>query len=83
MSAISIDRGRHGAGVARVAGDWLGLAAAPIFAMMALMTICLGDGMEPLCSAHGAFMSGMAPMYGLMSAFHVGPWLRWIAGWKN
>ncbi len=53
MSAISIDRGSQGAGVARVAADWLGLAAAPAFAMMALMTVCLGGGMEPLCSAQG------------------------------
>jgi hypothetical protein len=83
MSAISLEGGSHGAGVARVAADWLGLAAAPVFAMMAIMTVCLGGGMEPICSAHGAFMSGMAPMYLLMSAFHAGPWLRWIAGWKN
>ena len=51
MSAISIGGGNHGAGVARVAADWLGLAAAPAFATMALMTACLGGGMEPLCSA--------------------------------
>ncbi len=85
MSAILIDRGNRGAGIARVAADWLGLAAAPAFAAMALMTACLGGGMEPLCSAlgHGSLMSGMIPMYGLMSAFHVGPWLRLIAGWRN
>ena len=53
MSAISIGGGNHGAGVARVAADWLGLAAAPAFATMALMTACLGGGMEPLCSALG------------------------------
>jgi hypothetical protein len=78
MSAISIDSGNHGAGVARVAADWLGLAAAPAFATMALMTGCLGGGTDPLCSAHGSLMSGMAPMYLLMSAFHAGPWLRLI-----
>jgi hypothetical protein len=85
MSAISIDGGNHGAGVARVAADWLGLAAAPAFATMALMTACLGGGAEPLCLASGqsALMSGMIPMYVLMSAFHVGPWLRLIAGWRN
>jgi hypothetical protein len=79
MSAISIDRGSDGAGIARVAAEWLGLAAAPAFAMMALMTVCLGGGMEPLCSAHGAFMSGMAPMYLMMSALHVSPWLKLIS----
>jgi hypothetical protein len=85
MSAISIAGGSHGAGVARVAPDWLGLAAAPGFATMAILTICLGGGMEPLCSAagQGSLMSGMAPMYLLMSAFHAGPWLRLIVGWRN
>jgi hypothetical protein len=83
MSAISIGGGNDGAGVARVAADWLGLAAAPAFATMALMTAALGGGVEPLCSAHGSFMSGMAPMYLLMSAFHVGPWLRLVAGWRS
>ena len=85
MSAISIDGGNHGAAIARVAADWLGLAAAPAFATMALMTVCLGGGTEPLCSAlgRGSLMSGMIPMYLLMSAFHAGPWLRLIAGWRN
>jgi hypothetical protein len=82
MSAISIGGGNDGAGVARVAADWLGLAAAPAFATMALMTAAFGGGMEPLCSASGpgALMSGMVPMYLMMSAVHVGPWLRLIAG---
>jgi hypothetical protein len=80
MSAISIGGGSHGAGIARVAADWLGLAAAPAFATMALTTAVLGSGAEPLCSARGSLMSGMLPMYLLMSAFHVGPWLRRIAG---
>jgi hypothetical protein len=85
MSALSTEGGSHGAGIARVAADWLGLAAAPAFAMMALMTLCLGGGMEPLCSATpvGSLMSGMLPMYLLMSAFHVGPWLRLMAGRRN
>jgi hypothetical protein len=85
MSAISIDGGRHGPAIARVAADWLGLAAAPAFVTMALVTVCLGGGAEPLCSAsgHGAFMSGMAPMYLLMSTVHSAPWLRLIAGWRN
>jgi hypothetical protein len=78
MSAISIGGGNHGAAIARVAADWLGLAAAPAFATMALMTAAFGGGMEPLCSAlgQGSLMSGMVPMYLMMSAFHVGPWLR-------
>jgi hypothetical protein len=78
MSAISIGGGNHGAAIARVAADWLGLAAAPVFATMALMTAAFGGGMEPLCSAtrYGSLMTGMVPMYLMMSAFHVGPWLR-------
>ena len=85
MSAISIDGGSHGPAIARIAADWLGLAAAPAFLAMALMTLCLGGGAEPLClaSGHGALMSGMVPMYLLMSAVHMGPWLRLIAGWRN
>jgi hypothetical protein len=78
VSAISIGGGNHGPAIARVAADWLGLATAPAFATMALMTVCLGGGMEPVCSAHGSLMSGMIPMYMLMSAFHAGPWLRLI-----
>ena len=83
MSAISIDGGNHGAGVARAVADWLGLAAAPGFAMMALMTVAWGAGAEPLCSAEGSLMSGMAPMYLMMSAVHVGPWLRLISRRRN
>ncbi len=84
MSAISIGGGNHGAAIARVAADWLGLAAAPAFAVMALMTACLGGGAEPLCSAqHGSLLSGMVPMYLMMSAFHSGPWLRLISGRRS
>ena len=79
MSAISIRDGTHGVPIARVAADWLGLAAAPAFATMALTTICLGGGMEPLCSTQGSLISGMAPMYLLMGAVHVAPWLRMIS----
>ena len=85
MSAISIGGEDHGAGVARTAADWLGLAAAPAFATMALMTVCLGGGMDPLCSAtqHSSLMSGMVPMYLLMGAFHTAPWLRLISGRRS
>jgi hypothetical protein len=61
---------------------WLCLAAAPTFAIMALLTSVLGSGQpDLLCSAaHGAsLLSGMVPMYLLMSAFHVPPWLRLIS----
>jgi hypothetical protein len=85
--ANSAGGGSHGDGapVARVAAEWLGLAAAPTFAMMALMTAALAGGAEPLCSAseHGSLMSGMIPMYLMMSAFHSGQWLRLLAGRRS
>jgi hypothetical protein len=85
MSAISIGGKSSGAAIARVAVDWLGLAAAPAFAMMALMTVCLSGGMDPLCSAtpFGSLVSGMVPMYLMMSAVHSAPWLRLIASWRS
>jgi hypothetical protein len=63
--------------------DWLALAAAPTFAFMALLTALPGGGpLDILCSATpGASpLSGMVLMYLLMSAFHLGAWLRLIAG---
>jgi hypothetical protein len=70
-----------GAAVARGAADWLGLAAAPTFAVMALIT-ATGGGPEFLCAAihFGSPLDGMVPMYLLMSAFHSGPWLKLVAG---
>ena len=70
-----------GARKARGAADWLSLAAAPTFAMMALLTGVLGGGQpDILCSAagHASPLSGMIPMYLLMSAFHSPPWLKLI-----
>jgi hypothetical protein len=64
------------------AADWLCLAAAPTFAIMALLTGVLGGGPpDMLCStAQGASpLSGMVPMYLLMSAFHSAPWLKLIS----
>lgn len=55
------------------------LAAAPTFAMMALLTAVLGDG-SALCSVAGTSpLSGMEAMYLLMSVFHLPPWLKLIA----
>jgi hypothetical protein len=62
------------------AAGWLGLAAAPTFAIMALLT---GAGSGPpdlLCTADASPLSGMVPMYLLMTAFHSAPWLRLISG---
>jgi hypothetical protein len=58
------------------AADWLRLAAAPAFAIMALLT-GLGGQTNMLCSpADASLLSGMVPMYLLMSAFHSTPWLK-------
>jgi hypothetical protein len=57
----------------------LSLAAAPTFAIMALLTgVDGGSKSDMLCSAaHGASpLSGMVAMYLLMSAFHLAPWLK-------
>jgi hypothetical protein len=61
------------------AAAWLSLAAAPTFAVMGLLAAVHGGGMpDMMCSAGGggSALSGMATMYLLMSAFHLGPWLR-------
>lgn len=70
-------------------GEWskaslsglLSLAAAPTFAIMAIVAERQESGMPAmLCSAaHASALTGMVPMYLLMSAFHSGPWLR-LAG---
>jgi hypothetical protein len=65
----------------RVAAEWLRFAAAPTFALMALLTAYEGSRQDVLC----AFMqdktplTGMVPMYLLMSAFHLSPWLKLIS----
>jgi hypothetical protein len=69
-----------GVRAANVAADWLSLAAAPTFAIMALLTAVLGGTPDVLCAAlQGTSpLSGMVPMYLLMTAFHLAPWLRLI-----
>jgi hypothetical protein len=66
------------------AADWLGFAAAPTFAIMALMSALGGGPAEILCSAaHPWPLSGMVPMYLLMSVFHSAPWLKLISCRRN
>jgi hypothetical protein len=64
------------------ADSLLSLAAAPTFAIMALLAGVQDGGMPGmLCSAaHGASpLTGMVPMYLLMSAFHSAPWLKLVS----
>ena len=67
------------------AADWLCLAAAPTFAIVALLTSVAGGPPDMLCSAaHEASpLSGMVPMYLLMSAFHSAPWLKLISSRRS
>ncbi len=59
---------------------WLGLAATPTFAIMAVLTGIFGGGMDMICSAgHGSLLDGMVPMYVLMSAFHASAWLKLLS----
>jgi hypothetical protein len=75
---------RHDSGAAPALGasDFLSLAAAPTFALMALLAGVLG-GHPPkmLCSAapDASLLGGMVPMYVLMSAFHSAAWLKLIS----
>jgi hypothetical protein len=75
-----------GSAAALGTADWLCLAAAPTFAIMALLTGVLGGGPpDMLCSAAQAAspLSGMVPMYLLMSAFHSAPWLKLISSRRS
>jgi len=77
-AAPAANRDREGGATAPRPVDWLGLAAAPTFALMAVATQTLGGGpMDAMCTAGQGFaLGGMAPMYALMSAFHLAPWLK-------
>jgi hypothetical protein len=60
----------------------LSLAATPAFAMMALLTAVDGGSMQDIiCSSarDGSPLTGMIPMYLLMSTFHLAPWLRLVS----
>jgi hypothetical protein len=69
-------------GIAARGANWLCLAAAPTFAIMALLTALPGAGPpDMLCAVAQRVspLSGMAAMYLLMSAFHSAPWLKLIS----
>ena len=74
-----------GNAAASTAAEWLCMAAAPAFAMMAVLVGLLGGGADMQCSAmpDASPLSGMVPMYLLMSAFHTAPWLKLISRRRN
>jgi hypothetical protein len=84
-SASGAIRQESGHAAALGAADWLCLAAAPTFAIMALLTGVGGGPPDMLCAAaHEASpLSGMVPMYLLMSGFHSAPWLKLISSRRS
>ncbi|WHO75126.1 hypothetical protein [Rhizobium sp. BT03] len=70
--------------IAAHAADRLSFAAAPTFALMALLTAATGSADMICTTTPNAFpIGGMVPMYLLMSSFHLTPWLRLAAGWRG
>ena len=68
-----------------VAG-WLSLAATPTFAIMALISGISASGQpDMICSSMDDMspLTGMVPMYLLMSAFHLTPWLKLVSGRRS
>ncbi len=70
-----------GVSAARYAATCLHLTAAPTFALMALATLFDASPMTMMCGGDmgGWSLGGMAPMYLLMAAFHLGPWLEKVS----
>jgi hypothetical protein len=84
MPANSVGGAIHndeGAPVASRVAELLCLAAAPSFAIMALLATLTGGPMGRLCSSPPlGSLSGMTVMYLLMSLFHSPPWLKLVPG---
>jgi hypothetical protein len=79
--AVCENEGAAALGIAK----WLCLAATPAFGIMALMMHVLSGGpMDTVCPAgHGFPLTGMVPMYTLMSVFHSAPWLKLLSSRKR
>jgi hypothetical protein len=87
MTAHNIGTGQERRAAAALgAADWVHLAAAPTFAIMAFLTGVVGDGPHDMvCTAaqHASPLNGMVWMYVLMAAFHSAPWLKLISGRRS
>jgi hypothetical protein len=79
-----MERGVSGGAALLGLHTFLGLAAAPSFACMALVTsVHAGGAAHLLCTTALGPLGGMAPMYWLMSAFHLRPWLKLMANGRR
>ena len=74
-------RGAAASATTQALADALALAAAPVFALMALWTGLSGGRSDMACMAMPELspLNGMALMYALMSVFHATPWLKRIS----
>jgi hypothetical protein len=75
-------RARRGRAIARGVADRLHLAAAPAFALMALLTAVQeagADRMRCMGMSGASVLDSMSLMYLLMSAVHAAPWIRLAA----
>lgn len=80
LTPSAAQRSGRGGFVAPGAAGLLGLAATPVFAVMALWTVFFGAQTDAFCAIGGGMrMNGMALMYALMSVFHVAPWLTLLS----
>jgi hypothetical protein len=82
MIATGNETGRRSHPAALGANGWLGLAAAPTFAVMALLIGINGGSMPDMlrsATQDASPLTGMVPMYLLMSVFHLAPWLKLIS----
>ena len=79
-TAPDIAQGRKRTSISLVRA--LSLAAAPTFAIMALLTAVSGVP-DALCSPGGSPLTGMVAMYLLMSTFHLTPWLRLLSSGRK
>jgi hypothetical protein len=71
---------RGGDRASGLAAGFLALAAAPTFAVMAVLTGAFGStDMHCSPAMPASPLDGMVVMYLLMSAFHSAPWLKWMA----
>jgi hypothetical protein len=90
VDGTDLSEDRQGTARCRAARDLttgLRLAAAPTFSAMALLVGFSSDGgpadVHCLAADHSSLFSGMVPMYLLMSAFHLPPWLKLLFSQGN